>query len=170
MAELGRKINIRHPNASIAIYVLARTTANTIDNDYSTHLQQLVLATEGEINSIVGSTALPVIEELTRKRTAVDMLINSKTNELHRSNEVANAFYGSSPLNRKPVDFVNTFFPRIRSKTPDQVFKAWIESYSAAHGITLLTATIRILNEKAASLDAEIGVVRAQQAMAAAEA
>jgi regulator of protease activity HflC (stomatin/prohibitin superfamily) len=170
MAELGKKINIRHPRASIAIYVLTRTTANAVDNDYSTNLQQLFAATEDEINLVVGSAALSVIEKLTRRRAAIDMLINSKSDELHRSNETANAFYGSSPLNRNPVDFVNAFFPRIRSKSPDEVFKAWIESYSAAHGVTLLTATIRILNEQAASLDAEIEVVRAQQAIAEAEA
>ncbi|WP_268799303.1 S-type pyocin domain-containing protein [Pseudomonas huanghezhanensis] len=135
-----------------------------------TTLQQLFAATEDEINLVVGSAALPVIEKLTRKRAAIDMLINSKSDELHRSNEIANVFYGSSPLNRNPVDFVNAFFPRIRSKSPDEVFKAWIESYSAAHGVTLLTATIRILNEQAASLDAEIEVARAQQAIAEAEA
>jgi hypothetical protein len=57
MTELGKKVDLRHPESSVAIYVLVRTTANVIDQDFSSHLQQVPALIENEINATVGNAA-----------------------------------------------------------------------------------------------------------------
>jgi hypothetical protein len=168
MTELGKKVDLRHPESSVAIYVLVRTTANVIDQDFSSHLQQVPALIENEINATVGN-AQPGIEYLLQRKSAIEMLLTLKSEELNQSNQIASAFYGNSPLNHNPVDFVNTFFPRTSSATPEEVFRSWIASYTAAHGVILLTEAIRVLHDKAASVGAEIEVAQAQLAAAYAQ-
>lgn len=157
----------------VAIYVIARTTSEDIDRRYAQHLQQLPTEIDKEIDATLGEATPTSLDYLTHKKNAIVLLTAMKNEEKQNSIRISNLFYGSSPLDKNPVDFTNAFQTKKHSVVgnADDVFKAWIASYAAARGVAILIESIRILNEKSAVLDAEIAVAQAvEQASLAAQA
>lgn len=152
------------------------TTTKAIQRSYSEKHKNLPKILESELNSVRTSNnfiVLPPNESIIREIALREALIKHKATELAQQTNLTNTFYGSSPINKTPIDLASRYRARQLLNT---VKAAWSDSYTAAfnakllsEGISLLTGQSTVLNRELKAVEARIAAVKAAAAKAAAD-
>ncbi|MGX1173093.1 colicin-like pore-forming protein [Pseudomonas sp. R151218B TE3479] len=162
----------RGPQGALYNWALANYDAITkkIQQSYSEKHKNLKKALESELNSVRTSNnfiALPPNESIIREIGLRDALIKHKATKLAHQTNSANTFYGSSPLNKTPIDLASRYRARQLLNTVKAV---WSNSYTAAFNAKLLSEEISLLTEQSTVLNRELKAVEARIATAKAAA
>lgn len=123
-----------------------------IKNDYAEKHNKLPGAVDAELASVRDESetkALNPVEEITRDLTVHNTVIARKTLELARLEAVANAHFGSSPIDKTAFDIATRFKER---QLLNVVKQSWSDSYVAAYNALLLSEGIALLNAQSVAL------------------
>ena len=152
------------------------TITKAIQRSYSEKHKNLPKTLESELNSVRTNNnfrTLPPNESIIREIALREALIKHKATELAQQTNLANTFYGSSPINKTPFDLASRYRARQLINT---VKTAWSDSYTAAfnakllsEGISLLTGQSTVLNRELKTVEARIAAAKAAAAKAAAD-
>lgn len=147
-----------------------------IQQSYSEKHKNLPKTLESELSSARTSNnfiVLPPNESIIREIALREAFIKHKATELAQQTNLANKFYGSSPINKTPIDLASRYRARQLLNT---VKAAWSDSYTAAfnakllsEGISLLTGQSTVLNRELKAVEARIAAAKAAAAKAAAD-
>ncbi|WP_204127833.1 colicin-like pore-forming protein [Pseudomonas ogarae] len=147
-----------------------------IQKSYSEKHKNLPKTLESELSSARTSNnfiVLPPNESIIREIALREAFIKHKATELAQQTNLANKFYGSSPINKTPIDLASRYRARQLLNT---VKAAWSDSYTAAfnakllsEGISLLTGQSTVLNRELKAVEARIAAAKAAAAKAAAD-
>ncbi|QKS82874.1 colicin-like pore-forming protein [Pseudomonas bijieensis] len=150
------------------------TITKAIQQSYSEKHKNLPKTLESELKSARTNNnfiVLPKNESIIREIALREALIKHKATELAQQTNVANTFYGSSPINKTPIDLASRYRARQLLNT---VKAAWSDSYTAAfnakllsEGISLLTGQSTVLNRELKAVEARIAAAKAAAKAAA---
>ena len=129
-----------------------RDTTKALEQEYQVRSSQLPHIIEQELAAtrLEGPThPLTPAEAIIRELGVRNTLLARKTAEFHQKTALANAFYGSDPLNKS----LKEFYPRaltMEKLVPANgiAIRTWNTSIRAAHDARLLSQTIQILNQQ----------------------
>ncbi|WP_211230848.1 S-type pyocin domain-containing protein [Pseudomonas parafulva] len=139
---------------------------------YSEQLSRLPSSLEQEVNALAAASLPPaatVVERLNNAIQARSKLLALKHADRAYRTELANRFYGSSPLGKHPSTYAHAALKNIASgriKSSD-LQQALNDAYLAAYTVQLRDAEIQLLEGQLAALRQEVANAIAQAAIQA---
>ncbi|MBC3951332.1 S-type pyocin domain-containing protein [Pseudomonas folii] len=158
---------IKTERFTMAVVMTVAVAQRNIEQSYTAYLPQLPGDINSEIGAALGSDFISTLDRARAEKAIVDSLTTQSTEELHRSNQAAHAFFGRNVLAREikksAVDFVNIFQTRSGRRPPLEVYKSWEASATAAYRAKILEEKIGILTQKSAALVQTIAAAQAEE-------
>jgi hypothetical protein len=133
-----------------------------LEQRYATKSADLPRAIQSEIDLSVAPLNTPVSSEeqlahIVRQKAHINYLVNSKRDELGRSNSIAQAFNGGDPVLQSAQQYKNHLeaHSNVDSNNAQQLHQSWLESATHAHEAKLLAEAIALLESQSAELSAQ---------------
>ncbi|MFS2159574.1 S-type pyocin domain-containing protein [Pseudomonas sp. Pseusp122] len=142
-----------------------------LEQRYAAKSADLPRAIQSEINLAVAPLNSPVSSEeqlahIVRQKAHINYLINSRRDELGRSNSIAQAFNGGDPVLQSAQQYKNHLeaHSNVDSNNAQQLHQSWLESATHAHEAKLLAEALALLESQSAKLSAQHAQLAAKMA------
>jgi hypothetical protein len=153
---------IRHGQRVESLTRSYQTQKSELEQRYAEKSAHLSREIQSEINLAVDPLNTPVsgqerLTHIVRQKAHINYLVNSKRDELRKSNSIVQAFNGGDPVLQSAEQYKNHLEARsnVDSNTAQQLHQSWLESATHAHEAKLLAEAIALLESQSAELSAQ---------------